>query len=181
MTAARRVLLRCSLAILVACHPATPLPLYPSPGFGRAGCYTGRGIAGPPSPQVDTTSRPDSANSGAAWVVLDSLTAREIDRGGYPNGVNVRIMFTRADSAIAGGAWWWSPSPDSVLLHEPWIPGANWRLHRVGSDLRGISTLEHDYGYRLPDGSWSTPPSAWQVWLIRIPCSSVPANAALWN
>jgi hypothetical protein len=181
MTRRFRVLALSCLSLLGACHHATPLPVYPNPGFGRAGCYTGRGIAGPPSPQTDTASRPDSAKSGAAWVVLDSLGAREIARGGYRNGVNARIMFTRSDSTIAGGAWWWSPSPDSVLLQEPWIPGADWRLHRVGTDLRGIQTLEHDYGHRLPDGTWSTPPSVWPVWLVRIPCSSVPANSALWN
>jgi hypothetical protein len=95
--------------------------------------------------------------------------------------VNAVIILTRADSATAIDSWWYAPSSDSILLDNLQIPRMRWRLRRDGTDLRGANTLEHDYGYRLPDGSWDPPASNWQVWLIRIPCASVPANAMLFR
>jgi hypothetical protein len=154
--------------------------LYPSPGFGRSGCYTGRGIGGWPASPIDSTLRPDPQRPSGAWVVFDSLTAHEIKRWeSDPRGGNATIIVTRVDTAIGIFASWSATTADSIELHDWAFPSEKWTLRRDGADLRGAAVMHHDMRHQLPDGTWVGDISIWQVWLVPVPCSTVPTNALL--
>jgi len=180
----QRMAVSLASVVIVACHHAPTLPpVYPNPGFGRLGCYGGAGIDWSPGTHLDSLSRPATIDSARrAWMVVDSLSPAEAERFPVSATRYATIIYRlaqRKDSLLVIGAFWQPIGRDSVVIKEwRYIP-ATWYLARRAGDLRGVGVLVHDIRERKPDGTEGLMVSTWTVWLVPIPCSTVPLDVAL--
>jgi hypothetical protein len=174
-----RVIALDALLVVTACGQATALPpVYPNPGFGRLGCFVSTRLAMIPGTHLDSLSRPATTDPAIrSWLVLDSLSPRETERFAYSPSRGATLLYrlgSRKDSVLAAGATWQPAGRDSLLVKDWGIAETTWYLGRRGGDLRGVGVMVHDMRERMPDGTTRFAESKWTVWLVPVPCSSVP-------
>jgi len=153
------------------------LPAYPEAGFGRAGCYDGRGLQRMYAADADTGSR----RGRGPWLVLDSITGGEMRRAGAPDSIPLTAVARPAslleirDSLEWTHGIWFRPSADSIAMDEGSVfPPAYWRFQVTPDGLRGEGVLGHDVILTRPDGRIERPVSRWMVHARSVPCSEVP-------
>lgn len=184
MPEARRRTATMSLLVLGACAPLTrgsavPPPAYPWSGFGRLGCYAGASLGrmhpGAPAPDA-------AAAEEGPWLVLDSLSATEIQRGGVTRHLTERDfrpakLLERRDSLEWTSGYWYRVSHDSLVFEETSVfPAVVWRFRIGAAELRGEGTLVHDIATREHDGTLHRDISRWPVHVRRVPCAAVPVR-----
>lgn len=161
-------------------QPSVP-PLYPSPGFGRAGCYAGPGLE---QFSNEPLTRGSKGARAGPWLILDSLTAQEaftVGTSAIPTDSVWRqstIVFADDTTMTITGVWV-RPARDSIAVYVPRShPPVRWQFRVEGTDLVGEGLMRSDLVRVLPDGRRIAPTNAWLVRLMRVSCGIVPRNRA---
>jgi hypothetical protein len=136
-------------ATTTSCHgKVVSLAEYPSPGFGRVGCFA----------RIPERTQ---------WLVLDSILE---NAGGAQAPTYRRNATVILDSLKRIGGIWYPAPGDSVIISERSImPGKEWRLARRPDGLEGETVLVHDI---VESGRNRV--SRGRVRMQRISCSEVP-------
>jgi len=147
-----------------------PPPVYPYPGFGRAGCYAGPSLR---RMYKGGATRPIGAVlAQGPWLILDSLRAGE---QGWNDQPRPGTLLQYRDSLELTFGGWTRVAPDSIVFNEgSMYPPVTWYLRQAGDELRGTGVLVHDVIVRGADGVDRPMISRWPVRVLRVPCREVP-------